>query len=468
MNIIEAIKDKNLFRPYLEEPHKAVQLKQWSRWITALRLMYGLDVNAKKHKLINKATGRNDVTAHPYNGALFLVGRRGGKSKISGLIAAYEACLSGRHRFLSKGEKGLVSVISPTKLQSSIIYNYIQSALDTDLLRKQIVKKEREFFELANGVRIMVLAGDWRSVRGFTQLAVIVDEVCFFGLSEESKVKSDTELIRAVRPALATTYGKLIAISTKYAERGWAYNVWKRNKQKPSDTMLVWEADSLTMNPTLDKQIIQDAIDEDPASAKAEFLNQWRSDVCEWLPRSVIEKCVVSGRVELLPNRQIVYHAFCDVSGGRNDPAALGIGHINGQQITVDFLKEYKAPNNPADVIGMMSEQLKRYRLKTVFGDGYAAQFVVDQFKRNGISYKKTSKNKSELYLILLGRICSGQVQLLDNDICVNQLAGLERKTRSGGRDVVDHRPGAHDDVSNVVAGLCYHSSDKRLCVGSF
>lgn len=35
------------------------------------------------------------------------------------------------------------------------------------------------------------------------------------------------------------------------------------------------------------------------------------------------------------------------------------------------------------------------------------------------------------------------------------QLIGLERRTARGtGRDVIDHAPGAHDDLVNAVAGL--------------
>ncbi len=33
------------------------------------------------------------------------------------------------------------------------------------------------------------------------------------------------------------------------------------------------------------------------------------------------------------------------------------------------------------------------------------------------------------------------------------QLVGLERTTRGGGKDKVDHARGAHDDVANAAAG---------------
>ena len=37
------------------------------------------------------------------------------------------------------------------------------------------------------------------------------------------------------------------------------------------------------------------------------------------------------------------------------------------------------------------------------------------------------------------------------------ELLSLERRVRSGGREVVDHRPGAHDDLANCVALAAWH-----------
>jgi hypothetical protein len=59
------------------------------------------------------------------------------------------------------------------------------------------------------------------------------------------------------------------------------------------------------------------------------------------------------------------------------------------------------------------------------------------------------------LYLELLPRLGSAELELPDNDLLVDQLAALERRPRSGGRDVVDHPPGGRDDLANAVAGAC-------------
>ena len=42
---------------------------------------------------------------------------------------------------------------------------------------------------------------------------------------------------------------------------------------------------------------------------------------------------------------------------------------------------------------------------------------------------------------------------MLDLPVLRAQLVGLERKVARGGKDSIDHGPGAHDDVANVVCG---------------
>jgi hypothetical protein len=48
----------------------------------------------------------------------------------------------------------------------------------------------------------------------------------------------------------------------------------------------------------------------------------------------------------------------------------------------------------------------------------------------------------------------SHRADLLDNERMLHQIVGLERRTARGGRDTIDHGPGGHDDVANVVAGV--------------
>ena len=465
MDIIKAIKHPELFKPFLGD-----SLESWRPWLVALRVLYGLPIKGKRaRQLIRDCTGR-DPDKLPKDGfdtALFLTGRRSGKSRIASVIGAYEAALAGRHQMLDAGETGIVPIISPSRSQSRIVRNYVRGVFDqTPTLSKQLVQDNREGFTLRNGVRIETLAGDWRTVRGFTLLAAIVDEACFFGMEAESKIKNDTELIRAIRPSLATTNGKLIAISSPYAKRGWSYKTYQRNHGNDNGDVLVWNAPSRTMNPTLDQKLVDRAIAEDPASARAEYLGQWREDVAAFISRDVVESLVDQGQTERMYQDGIRYSAFVDVSGGRGDDAALAIAHREGSKTVLDCLKRYKPPFNPQHVIGQMCRVLNQYGLRSVTGDNYAAEFVSRAFQSHGIKYRKSEKPASQLYLELLPRLQSGEIRLLDDEVLVDQIASLERITRSGGRDKVDHPKGGHDDLANAVAGVCEVSHVGRRRAG--
>jgi hypothetical protein len=74
-------------------------------------------------------------------------------------------------------------------------------------------------------------------------------------------------------------------------------------------------------------------------------------------------------------------------------------------------------------------------------------------FQKHGVNYEPAEKTKSQLYQDFLPLINSRAVDLLDNDKLVSQLVSLERRTARGGRDSIDHAPGAHDDLANAVAG---------------
>lgn len=476
MNIVEAIADERLFRPYLGE-----QLDSWKPWGIALRCLYGLPVKSGKGaELVRECTGRDaaELPADGFQTALFLVGRRSGKSRIAAVIGAFEALFGGHEARLATGETGIIPIISPTKYQSSIVWKYLRAVFGTPLLKQEVLDEQEgaKVLALRNGLEIRILTGDWRTVRGPSVVCAILDEVCFLGMTEESKVRSDEELVRAVRPALMTTRGKLIAISSKYARRGWAYKTWTKyhgsNKGvSPSFSQawnaLVWDAPSKRMNPTLSQAEIDAAFAEDPAAARSEFGGEWREDICEYVPRSLVEALVIKGRKELLPRQSHQYVAFSDLSGGRSDAAGLAIAHREGRKVIVDLARLWKAPFNPHNVVRQQSDELKRFGLRRVTGDNYSAEFVAQSFESCGIRYIKADRPKSELYLELLPRLCSAEIELLDNETLIDQLAGLVRRTRSGGADAVDHGPNGADDLANVVAGVAVCSSRRTRPIGA-
>jgi hypothetical protein len=109
-----------------------------------------------------------------------------------------------------------------------------------------------------------------------------------------------------------------------------------------------------------------------------------------------------------------------------------------------------------------MCRVLRQYKVRVVRGDAYAAEFNTQLFRRHGVPYGRAKKPKAQLYLEALPQITSGLVQFLDNEVLISQLASLERRTRSGGRDLIDHPAGQHDDCANCVAGVIVNLTEGK------
>jgi hypothetical protein len=93
-----------------------------------------------------------------------------------------------------------------------------------------------------------------------------------------------------------------------------------------------------------------------------------------------------------------------------------------------------------------------------VMGDRFGGDWVKERFTKAQVGYRAASKTKSDLYQHLLPLLYSGQIVLPNNRRLLNQICGLERKTRAGGRDSIDHgpQPNVHDDLSNCAAGASW------------
>ncbi|MGH8488153.1 MAG: hypothetical protein ACREXS_04595 [Gammaproteobacteria bacterium] len=217
--------------------------------------------------------------------------------------------------------------------------------------------------------------------------------------------------------------------------------------------MLVWRADTPTMNPSVPQQVVTRAYEEDPAAAASECGAEFRSDVESFVTPEAIDAVTFPDRYELPPAAGTCYFAFVDPSGGSRDAMTLAVAHYESERAVLDLLRERKPPFSPEAVTADFAEDLKRYGLHEVVGDRYGGEWPRERFRTHSIDYTPSERAKSEIYGDLLPVLNSGQVELLDNKILRAQLTGLERRTARGGRDTIDHRPGGHDDLANSAAG---------------
>lgn len=458
MDILQAVEDETLFARWFKDR------ETWQAWFAFLCALFALPMSAEQFATYRQCTNRTEPPKAKFIEAWLVCGRRAGKSFVLALIAVFLACFYEWRPYLSPGERGYIIIIAADRKQAQGILRYLKAMLlEVPMLQKLVAQENAESVELSNGVTIEVATCSYRTVRGRTIVAALCDEVAFW--PSEDSASPDYEVLDALRPGMATVPGAmLLCASSPYARRGAMWDAFTRFFGKNDAPALVWKAPTLTMNPTVPPAVIEAAYERDPASAAAEYGAEFRTDVQSLVTREAVEACIESKVYERAPDRLHRYSAFVDPSGGASDSFTLAISHREGDTILLDAIRERKAPFSPEEVVEEFSTLLKQYRVNTVRGDRYAGEWPREQFRKRGIQYEPSEKNRSELYLDLLPKINSRSVELLDHNGLVVQLLGLERRTSRAGRDSIDHPPGGHDDICNAVAGAIATtpSTDRR------
>jgi hypothetical protein len=142
---------------------------------------------------------------------LLLCSRQAGKSTSTALLALQMAVY----------DPGLILLFSPSQRQSSELFRKVLEHLRAMSNAPEVVMESAARLEFRNGARIISLPGSEATVRGYSAAkAVIVDEA--------SRVPDD--LMASIRPILATSGGRLIALTTPAGKRGWFYKAWIEGK----------------------------------------------------------------------------------------------------------------------------------------------------------------------------------------------------------------------------------------------
>jgi hypothetical protein len=426
-------------------------IEPWKTWLVVMRAAFALDLGTdEERELFKHIAGDRPLPRKRVRELWCICGRRSGKSRIAAALAVFIACFM-KHK-LAAGEIGFVLVLAASRDQAKVVFDYIRGFLEASpILRQEIDSITTTEIRLKNGVIIGTHANSFRSVRGRTLLACIFDEVALW--RDEVSATPDVEVYRAVLPALMTTGGMLIGISTPYRKVGLLYQKHRDYFGVDNDDVLVVQGPSTAFNPTLSTASIDAAIADDPEGAGAEWEAIFRSDLAAFFDEATIEAAVDRDRPLELPPRAHQYSAFVDPSGGRHHAFTICIGHEEGESFVADVVRGTKPPFDPQEVVKSYAALLKDYGITEVTGDGYSESWVETAFQDAGIAYERSEMKKSQLYLESLPLFTRGAISIPDHQQLLRELRLLERQTHRGGRDTIDHPKRGSDDYANAVCG---------------
>ncbi len=429
----------------------------WKSWRTLLIAAMGERLSPSERELFKQLTGREREPGARVSEFEAVVGRRGGKTRGLATIATYIAGLVDHRDVLAPGETGVCLVLAQDQRVAKKILDFVEEDFTrSPILKQQFVRRTADTIELKNNITIEVRPASFRKLRGPTYIAIICDELAFW-FTEDNYVNVDIEILAAARPGLLTTRGPLIMASSPYARRGVLWDTYRKHYgPSGSPAILVAQGTTRDLNPTIPAEEIERELERDRQRNTAEYLAKFRTDIESFVNADAVAACVSAGVYERAPARGITYRGFVDPSGGSADSFTLAVGHsdLNKKTVVLDALREIKPPFSPEATTREFASLLKSYGVTRIQGDKYAGEWPREQFNKYGIIYEASAKPKSDLYVDLLPLINSRRIDLLDHPKLVAQLCGLERHVARSGRDSIDHAPGSHDDVANVVALL--------------
>ena len=154
-------------------------------------------------------TGQKDVLRSDAQRILLNCSRQTGKSTVTALLAVHTACYE---------PDSLSLLLSPSLRQSQELFKKALSfyrKLDTGV---PSLSESALRLELQNGARVISLPGKEHTVRGFSNVRLLA-------VDEAARVPDDLYL--SIRPMLAVSGGRFIALSTPFGTRGWWYEAWR-------------------------------------------------------------------------------------------------------------------------------------------------------------------------------------------------------------------------------------------------
>jgi len=429
---------------------------------TLLRAIYGLDLGHHDQlDLWRACTGRELYAAQPFGEVTVLAGARAGKdSRIAAPIVCFEALFGGHEKHLARGERAVIPLVAQDARATKIAFGYVRGYLTgSKLLASRVEEVLSLEIALTNRVAIQCFPCTLKSLRGWSVPAGVMDELGFWRL--EGQADSDVEVQASIRRGmLSFASPRLVKISTPYMKSGVLFEDFKAAFGKDDADRLVWRAPSVLMNPSLRAERLERERRLDPSRFAREYEAEFAEDLDAFLPAAWVDAAIVPGRHELPPLDGVSYYAAVDASGGGADAFTLSIVHTEGEassrRVVQDVMRGWRGSRSGSvdleGIVGEIVEVLRPYHVCTVRGDRYSAGWVRQAFERHaGVTYE-TAEDKSAAYIVLEPLFAQGRVEVLDHPQLVRELKNLERRPRPGGKVVVDHPHGQHDDHANALA----------------
>lgn len=440
-------------------------LSSWRNWLVFLKAAYGLDLDESETATFRMHTGR--VLYNPPKGGwsevVCITGRQSGKTRIGGAVVAYESATAEAEA--DGTEKYALIVAQDLRGAVNNALGYVAAPFDVvPGLSAMVEGRTADEIRLRNHVTVAVYPCSEAAVRGPRAVVAVGDEEAFWRSTDNRP--RDREVMRALRPTVAMTGGKIWIFSSPYGPMGDLHDQYRKHYGRESKT-LVWQATAPEMNPLLGTDYLEKMLEDDPEAYQSEVLGQFRAGLSMYVDADTLDALVEAGVVERQPSSKFRHIGYVDTAGGSGrDSYAWSVAHMEGEVCVIDKVGWFDRPFDAVDVSDRVArEMVGTWRVTHVWGDSFAGDTLIKRFRDAGLVYTVRDRSASYLYGQNRKFYQPQYMRLLDVPRVITEFLGLERRTRRSAHDgdIIDHRRDAHDDTCNVVNGAAHYARNAAL-----
>lgn len=442
-------------------------------------------VQMTETQLFKFMTGRtyNSVVAQDQKVVInmidLVVGRRGGKTTLSAMLAIYCAISTNWKTFLQKTPFATVLILSHSREFSDEVLELIRTLItESPILSRLINTKKKNTTSTMNlvvpwvledgtiersRVQIKVGAASSKTTRGIAACAVLCDEIAFWNLDENLK-ETDEKIMKAVRPATKQfgRHAMIIKLSSPGIKQGVLYGEYQKwVDEKLPKNYVVFKAPSWVWNTILPKEEFTIEWELDQDGFDTEYRANFVDSLSNFILPEMVDLAVINGAKFQAPqteNPNIKYYAAIDAAYKKDRFTFSVVGHT-GNRITQFVSKGWegskKQPVRAKEVAEYIRKICKEYDIPWVAADQFSFQPLKEIFEDFGVTLKEYTFNpnfKKKIYFNLKKLIHSQQIDLLDNNIQTKEIKELIVEQSNAGTIKIGHPAGGTDDFADSLA----------------
>ena len=217
-------------------------------WQTFYAAVDGRELTSEESLLFERCAGRPYV-ARSHRTAVAICGRNSQKTWSSLKRSVYRAVFDTSFITIRRGERPAVIFFAQDLRVGGEAMAYAKSLFQRPLLRAEVIDERASELFLRNGVIIRILPASVRSPRGWRIFDANLDEASMYETDTGSS-NQDVLILQSVGPAMSL-FGDVAEtriISTPWRREGAVWEYFQRRNEHLD--AIVWQADTVTMNPS--------------------------------------------------------------------------------------------------------------------------------------------------------------------------------------------------------------------------